>query len=70
VDKYIWCRCRFWFTGAGNIPIFLASNTTGADIDVTVSVTPTSANGCLGVAEDFVITVHPNPTVLFMLIRL
>ncbi|MBK6528006.1 MAG: gliding motility-associated C-terminal domain-containing protein [Crocinitomicaceae bacterium] len=55
----------FGLSGTGNIPIFLASNTTGADIAVTVSVTPTSPQGCVGVAEDFIITIHPNPTVSF-----
>lgn len=55
----------FGLSGNGNIPIFLASNTTGTDIAVTVSVTPTSPQGCIGVAEDFIITIHPNPTVSF-----
>lgn len=56
----------FGLNGNGNIPIFLASNTTGADILVTVSVTPTSPQGCVGTPSDFIITIHPNPTVSFV----
>ncbi|MBK7129870.1 MAG: gliding motility-associated C-terminal domain-containing protein [Crocinitomicaceae bacterium] len=55
----------FGLSGSGNIPIFLAQNSSGADIDVTVSVTPTSPNGCVGNPATFVISIHPNPIVSF-----
>lgn len=55
----------FGLSGTGNIPIFLATNGSGADIPVTVSVTATSPQGCTGPPTDFVITVHPNPIVSF-----
>lgn len=55
----------FGLSGTGNIPIFLATNGSGTDISVTVSVTPTSSNGCVGAPEDFVITIHANPIVSF-----
>jgi gliding motility-associated-like protein len=55
----------FGLSGTGNIPIFLAQNSTGADIFVTVSVVPTSPQGCVGPASTFIIGVHPNPVVSF-----
>lgn len=56
----------FGLSGTGNIPNFLATNGTGSDISVTISVTPTSPNGCVGLPETFVITIHANPIVSFM----
>lgn len=55
----------FGLSGNGNIPIFLAHNTTNSDISVTVEVTPTSPNGCVGNPGTFVINVHPNPVISF-----
>lgn len=55
----------FGLSGNGMIPIFLAQNGTGTDISVTVSVTPTSPNGCVGLPATFIITVHANPIVSF-----
>ena len=55
----------FGLSGNGFIPTFLATNGTGTDIAVTVSVIPTSPNGCVGLAENFIVNVHPLPTVSF-----
>jgi gliding motility-associated-like protein len=55
----------FGLSGNGPIAPFIATNGTGADITVTVSVTPTSPNGCVGPASTFDITIHPNPIVSF-----
>lgn len=56
----------FGLAGNGNIPIFLAQNGTGTDITVTVLVTPTSPQGCVGAPIDFDITIHANPIVSFV----
>ncbi|MBI3133133.1 MAG: gliding motility-associated C-terminal domain-containing protein [Bacteroidetes bacterium] len=56
----------FGLSGTGNIPIFLAVNGTGTDIPVTVSVTPTSPQNCVGNPATFIITIHPNPVVSFV----
>jgi len=48
--------------GTGNIPAFPGSNTGGAPISGTITVTPT-VNGCQGTPETFVITVDTPPTV-------
>ncbi|QNK61197.1 gliding motility-associated C-terminal domain-containing protein [Pedobacter sp. PAMC26386] len=47
-------------TGAGNIPAFTVSNTTNSAIEATITVIPTSSEGCKGVAERFTITVKPD----------
>jgi hypothetical protein len=52
----------FGASGSGNIPGYTATNTTTATIVSTVIVTP-SAAGCPGVADTFLITVNPTPTV-------
>lgn len=46
--------------GTGNVPTFNATNTTGAPITGTITVTPT-LNGCIGVATTYDITVNPTP---------
>ena len=51
-------------TGAGNIPSFVATNTTTATISSQVVVTPT-LNGCDGTAQTFTITVSPPGTLSF-----
>jgi gliding motility-associated-like protein len=55
----------FGLSGNGPIAPFIATNGTGADITATVSVTPTSPNGCVGLPSTFDITIHPNPIVSF-----
>jgi gliding motility-associated-like protein len=51
-------------SGTGNLPTFTATNTTGADITATITVTPTVAgNPCPGIASTYTITVKPNPVV-------
>ncbi|HEY0110494.1 MAG TPA: PKD-like domain-containing protein, partial [Fibrella sp.] len=52
----------FGTTGIGTIASFVASNTTTAPITTTVTVRST-ANGCQGPAQTFVIMVNPAPTV-------
>ena len=47
-------------TGAGNISSFTATNTTTATDSGTIMVM-TSANGCAGMMDTFVITVYPTP---------
>jgi hypothetical protein len=47
-------------TGSGNIASFTGTNTTVAPIVATIIVTPT-ANGCVGTARSFTITVNPTP---------
>ena len=46
--------------GTGNLPSFTAINNTGAPIITTISVTP-FANGCIGPAMIFTITVNSTP---------
>ncbi len=48
--------------GTGNIPSFVATNTTNAPITATITVTPT-ASGCGGGPVSFTITVNPTPSV-------
>lgn len=48
-------------SGSGNIPSFTAVNTAASQISGTFQVTPT-ADGCVGLAETFVISVNPLPT--------
>lgn len=45
-------------SGNGNIPVFTATNNTGAPITATITVTPTFA-GCPGTPQTFTITVTP-----------
>jgi hypothetical protein len=52
----------FGLGNTGNIAAYTATNTTTATIVSTVIVTP-SANGCMGVADTFLITVNPTPDV-------
>jgi len=49
-------------TGAGNIAVFTAKNTTTTAIVATIKVTPT-ADGCTGEAKEFSITVEPEPVI-------
>ena len=49
-------------SGNGNIAAFTATNTTGAPIVATITVTPTFTNGlvgCTGTPQSFTITVNP-----------
>lgn len=48
-------------TGSGNINTFNGTNPGNSPLTGIVSATPT-ANGCIGVAQTFSITVNPNPT--------
>ncbi|PCI99415.1 MAG: hypothetical protein COB15_04330 [Flavobacteriales bacterium] len=48
--------------GAGNTPVFSATNSTGTAITATITVTPT-VNGCVGTPLNYTITVDPTPTV-------
>ncbi|MFZ4707276.1 MAG: T9SS type A sorting domain-containing protein [Bacteroidales bacterium] len=49
-------------SGSGNIPTFVATNTTNSPIYGTITITPT-ANGCIGTVSTFIITVYPTPIV-------
>ena len=49
-------------SGSGDIPSFVATNTTTSPITATITVTP-SANGCRGTPMSFTITVYPPATV-------
>lgn len=49
--------------GVGNIPAFNATNVGTTAVTSTITVTP-SANGCVGPAQTFTITVNPIPTVV------
>lgn len=51
-------------SGTGNIPSFIAKNTSSTPITSLISLTPT-ANGCVGTTQTFTITVNPSPTVTF-----
>ena len=51
-------------SGNGNIPLFTATNTTTNPITATITVTPT-ADGCVGTASTYTITVYPAPTANF-----
>jgi gliding motility-associated-like protein len=49
-------------SGTGNVPSFAGTNTTGADITSTITVTPTVAgNPCPGIPSTYTITIKPNP---------
>jgi hypothetical protein len=45
-------------SGTGNIPSFVAVNNTPTAVTATITVTPTSAAGCVGVPKTFTITVN------------
>ena len=47
-------------SGTGNIPSFIATNSTANPISALITVTP-SANGCNGAPGSFTITVSPSP---------
>ena len=54
--------------GNGNIPSFVATNSTSAPILATITITPNFSNGgttCSGVPATFTITVNPAATVQF-----
>lgn len=51
-------------SGMGNIPVFTPTNNGTAPITATISIIAT-ANGCSRVAETYIITVNPSPTVSF-----
>lgn len=50
-------------TGTGNILPFNPNNNTNTNITATIAVTPT-ANGCVGLPKEFVITIFPTPGVI------
>jgi hypothetical protein len=49
-------------SGSGNVPSFVATNTTSSAISAVITVTP-GANGCTGTASTYTITVNPSPTI-------
>ena len=50
--------------GSGNIPSWTAFvNNTCANITGTITVTPTSSNGCFGTSMSFTVTIFPTPVV-------
>jgi gliding motility-associated-like protein len=49
-------------SGAGNTPVFTATNSGASGISGVVTVTP-SANSCIGTPTNYTITVNPLPTV-------
>ncbi|MBU3660515.1 MAG: PKD domain-containing protein [Flavobacteriales bacterium] len=54
-------------SGNGNIPSFVASNTSNAPVSSTVTITPFYSNlgvVCQGNAQSFTITVNPTPSVI------
>jgi uncharacterized repeat protein (TIGR01451 family) len=52
-------------SGSGNtIPSFVATNTSGSSVTSTITVTPSSSNGCAVTPQTFFITVNPAPTPL------
>ena len=50
-------------SGTGNIPSFVTANNLTNAITATITVTPTSPNGCAGLPITFTITVNPVATV-------
>ncbi|AEA44326.1 Ig-like domain-containing protein [Fluviicola taffensis] len=48
--------------GTGNIGSFTATNATATPVTATITVTPT-LNGCVGISQNFSITVNPAPTI-------
>lgn len=55
----------FGTSGSGNIGTFAGVNGSGSPIIATVTVTPTSVNGCVGPSQNFTVTVNPLPQVDF-----
>jgi hypothetical protein len=49
-------------SGTGNIPAFIAVNTTNSPITATITVTPNATNNCPGAPRTFTITVNPSTT--------
>ncbi len=49
-------------SGTGNVPSFIASNTTTSPLTATITVTP-SSNTCAGTPVSYTITVNPLPAV-------
>jgi hypothetical protein len=49
-------------SGTGNLPAFVATNTSSSPVTATISATAT-ANSCTGSARTFTIRVNPTPTV-------
>lgn len=50
-------------SGSGDIPAFLAKNTTDSVLEATITVTPV-ANGCPGTPQRLTLTVSPTPGVV------
>jgi hypothetical protein len=50
-------------SGTGNIAAFTATNSGTTNVVATITVTPTSGDGCVGPSKNFTITVKPTPTV-------
>jgi hypothetical protein len=50
-------------SGTGSIAAFTATNSGTTDQVATITVTPTSVDGCVGPSKNFTITVKPTPTV-------
>src|SRR5690606_16282770 len=49
-------------TGSGNIPAYMATNTSSTPATARIIVTPW-ANGCVGVPDTFNTTVNPTPDI-------
>nr|WP_271544313.1 PKD-like domain-containing protein [Pelobium sp.] len=49
-------------SGSGNIPSFVAKNTSSSSIYGIITVTP-SLNGCYGIPSSFIISVNPLPNI-------
>lgn len=50
-------------SGSGNVPSFTATNATLSPLTSDITVIPT-LNGCTGPAENYTITIYPDPTAL------
>ncbi len=65
-STYIWTNSDSTIglasSGAGNYSSFVGLNTGGAPVTSTVSVVPT-ANGCIGTAANYTISVNPLPAI-------
>ncbi len=47
-------------SGSGNLPSFIATNSTSSPISASITITP-SANGCTGTPLTFLVLVNPTP---------